>query len=816
MSQTILISSITFNGQIATILFKPDNDNVVINLGNHLLPYLFDSSLLNPPREIYGTYTILVLGTDANCNTDCPNIMQVVRPTPTPTPTPTITRTQTPSVTPTATPTLTVDPCKIPTPTPTTTSTPTITPTNTPTPSETCTNPCGCPQPSKTPTPTKTPKISPTPTSGLCYPTPTSTQTPTPTLSFPFATPTNTPTNTNTPTKTATLTPTNTPPSPTPTSTPICPSCTTAGLLPQSGNSVTYNGVTIFATSTGNVGVATFSFPGTVCPLPLPNNSLSTVWLGNIGLPSQPFTYTLNFSIPVNDIVIRLYSYNSNTITSQAESFTFTTNTGSGIPVISSCQYCCATINGNTITASNTSSICDVGGGYTQGNGIFKISNSSLFTTLTVSGPGGINGTPMDICIDSIQPSIPVLSCSSSVVPPTVINGITITDSFTGSVGLHANPFTSCGNVTTPANSRWLGQNGPFSYTMNFSSPVNNITIFLTATGQLNNENFVFTTNTGTGIPTISSTSSCFTTIIGNQILSGAGAPITGGGGKFLIQNSVNFTSLTITGSGVSSGSLLSICTDSFPVNSVSFVLFATYSSGSVSSLYELYMDQPLEKDITLIFRNYIYLTSGDPIEIDTSIVIFAGETNGSIIQITDTDYSLLNGESIFDDFSIIYDGEMSFSVDTSYVFNPPIVTPTPTNTPTNTQTNMISPTSTNTPTNTLTPTITTTNTPTVTQTNTPTNTITLTETPTNTPTGTSSVTPTPTETPTNTPTETPTPTVTETPTNTPTPEPTNTPTNTPTVTPTNTETPTNTPTTTPTNTPTPEPTTTPTNTNPK
>jgi hypothetical protein len=177
MSQTILIESINYDGEMATVLFKPDNANVVINLGNVVLPYLFDPSLLNPPREIYGTYTILVLGTDGNCKTDCPNILQVPRPTPTPTPTITPTRTQTPTPTPTITPTPTFDPCKVPTPTPTTTTTPTITPTHTPTPSATCTNPCGCPEPSKTPRPTKTPRLTPSTTSGYCYPTPTPTPT---------------------------------------------------------------------------------------------------------------------------------------------------------------------------------------------------------------------------------------------------------------------------------------------------------------------------------------------------------------------------------------------------------------------------------------------------------------------------------------------------------------------------------------------------------------------------------------------------------------------------------------------------------------
>jgi len=155
---------------------------------------------------------------------------------------------------------------------------------------------------------------------------------------------------------------------------------------------------------------------------------------------------------------------------------------------------------------------------------------------------------------------IPILQCLSSVVPPTTINGITITDSFTGSVQGYPNAFTSCGGVITPPNSKWLGQNGPFSYTMNFSSPVNNIIIFIAGSDQ--NENFIFTTNSGSGIPTISTTLSCFMTITGNQIICGI-ATGYGGGGKFLIQNSVSFTSLTINGNGYQNGSVMSLCSNS-------------------------------------------------------------------------------------------------------------------------------------------------------------------------------------------------------------------------------------------------------------
>jgi hypothetical protein len=164
MSQTITINSVTYDGELASILFKPDNSNIVINLGNQILPFLFDPSLLVPPIEIYGSYTILVEGSD------CSKILNVPRPTPTPTPTPTLTKTPTATPTPTLTPTLTTtfDPCKFPTPTPTLTSTNTPTVTKTPTPTKSW-DPCITPFPltpsvtaTVTPTPTLTPTLTPT------------------------------------------------------------------------------------------------------------------------------------------------------------------------------------------------------------------------------------------------------------------------------------------------------------------------------------------------------------------------------------------------------------------------------------------------------------------------------------------------------------------------------------------------------------------------------------------------------------------------------------------------------------------------------
>jgi len=159
MSQIITINSVTYDGEFASILFNPQDTDIVINIGLVQLPFTFNSGLLTPPREIYGNYTILVQGSD------CSKTLKVPAPTPTPTPTVTPTRTPTPTPTVTPTPTPTNDPCptKTPTPTPTSTPAPTRTPTRTPTPTPTST-PC------KTPTPTPTPTTSLSPSApGIYY-----------------------------------------------------------------------------------------------------------------------------------------------------------------------------------------------------------------------------------------------------------------------------------------------------------------------------------------------------------------------------------------------------------------------------------------------------------------------------------------------------------------------------------------------------------------------------------------------------------------------------------------------------------------------
>ncbi len=142
----IIIQSINYSGESATILFKPANEETVINLGVQVLPYTFNSSLLSPPKTVYGTYTILTEGEE------CPLILNVPLPTPTPTPTVTPTRTATPTPTVSPTPSSSANPC------PTPTATPSRTPTRTPTPTVSVTV---SPTPSITPTNTPTPSTTP-------------------------------------------------------------------------------------------------------------------------------------------------------------------------------------------------------------------------------------------------------------------------------------------------------------------------------------------------------------------------------------------------------------------------------------------------------------------------------------------------------------------------------------------------------------------------------------------------------------------------------------------------------------------------------
>ncbi|NOQ71463.1 MAG: PKD domain-containing protein [Crocinitomix sp.] len=161
--------------------------------------------------------------------------------------------------------------------------------------------------------------------------------------------------------------------------------------------------------------------------------------------------------------------------------------------------------------------------------------------------------------------------CLSPVTAPATIDGVSVTDAFTGGVTYYALEFVSCMDSAyrTPADSRHIGT-GPFTYTLNFSEPVNGVCFILTATGQFLDE--VFTITTDAGIPTIGNEGSCFTSIAGNVISTGAAAdglfdcaadPVFagGGGGMFSVTNPGGpYSSFTISGPGGEGGSLFALC----------------------------------------------------------------------------------------------------------------------------------------------------------------------------------------------------------------------------------------------------------------
>jgi hypothetical protein len=57
-STTITLESINYSGESASIIFRPIGDTVSINLGTQILPYVFDPSILEPSKTIYGQYVI--------------------------------------------------------------------------------------------------------------------------------------------------------------------------------------------------------------------------------------------------------------------------------------------------------------------------------------------------------------------------------------------------------------------------------------------------------------------------------------------------------------------------------------------------------------------------------------------------------------------------------------------------------------------------------------------------------------------------------------------------------------------------------------
>jgi hypothetical protein len=162
-----------------------------------------------------------------------------------------------------------------------------------------------------------------------------------------------------------------------------------------------------------------------------------------------------------------------------------------------------------------------------------------------------------------------ITNCSgiNSVRPPVNVNGNAITATYTGiniyPQGLGPGWFI-CSGANPTGDNVWLGMpntsNDPFTYTIHFSVPVNNIRLKIAVMGVPCDETYTFTTDAGD--PTITAVYSCYATITGNQIIGGLGSSfgiISGGGGEFTMTASSSYTSLTISGTSECAGSLFGI-----------------------------------------------------------------------------------------------------------------------------------------------------------------------------------------------------------------------------------------------------------------
>lgn len=187
-----------------------------------------------------------------------------------------------------------------------------------------------------------------------------------------------------------------------------CPEC--IGLPLKLSTPVTYGDVTISPTYTGPLFNAQSGTPGAADNLFLSpqfgctgsnvvNHPSYSVWLG--GAQQNPYTYSLNFSEPVNNIKLIYDGNDTNVLGTLYETFIWDTN--GGTPNISLCKGCGQIINGNTISASwgTVPVYPEIG---ISGGGIITISAPLNYTTLTLRSPGGNQGTVFGICSGSVVP----------------------------------------------------------------------------------------------------------------------------------------------------------------------------------------------------------------------------------------------------------------------------------------------------------------------------------------------------------------------------------------------------------------------------
>ena len=159
--------------------------------------------------------------------------------------------------------------------------------------------------------------------------------------------------------------------------------------FPTTVNGITVNETNTEATQYWNTPNDTITYCGVLS---------GTLELGYIGYYSSPFTQTLTFSSPVNNIVYIINA--SDTSSGGVESFSFAVNAGtlSCNQVNNSGSSCLYTQQGNLFKANSESGVNG-----SMGNAAYiTISSTIAYDTIRVYGTGGMGGSLMSLCASSI------------------------------------------------------------------------------------------------------------------------------------------------------------------------------------------------------------------------------------------------------------------------------------------------------------------------------------------------------------------------------------------------------------------------------
>lgn len=201
-------------------------------------------------------------------------------------------------------------------------------------------------------------------------------------------------------------------PTPTPSSLPesVCfDTCNSFSGLPQPNIWTYYKNFYAQGSGSGDYNLTTISSQY-LCNNPqsyLIPGGVTTVILGQNNL---PFTYDINFDRPVNNIMLYLLDMGTsvNPYINVEEQISITTN--AGIVTLELDDRSCNTrISGNTVYGKST--------GFTvndAADSIVLVKSSSDFTKITLSGPGGLDGTIVGIC-DSLCTIVPI-ECLDNLV----------------------------------------------------------------------------------------------------------------------------------------------------------------------------------------------------------------------------------------------------------------------------------------------------------------------------------------------------------------------------------------------------------------